>query len=146
MFQEYNKKFVQPKINVLKKDAMVDATMGPFYLSSLSDNRPYAFSKLKVFVTHDLKGNAITEYGDLDSQILPQQLEPATSVCSTAMNLRIPSRTNSVLYDDSRSLTGSHWQNSTFQNVNPRHTTIVGSTPTSNFSQTNRNILDIHLR
>lgn len=133
MFQEYNKKFVQPKINVLKKDAMVDATMGPFYLSSLSDNRPYAFSKLKVFVTHDLKGNAITEYGDLDSQILPQQLEPATSVCSTAMNLRIPSRTNSVLYDDSRSLTGSHWQNSTFQNVNPRHTTIVGSTPTSNF-------------
>ncbi|RCK62427.1 Nuclear rim protein 1 [Candida viswanathii] len=68
MFQEYNKKFVQPKTNILKKDRMVDATMGPFYLSSLNDNRPYAFSKLKVFVTHDMKGNAITEYGELDSR------------------------------------------------------------------------------
>lgn len=133
MFQEYNKKFVQPKINVLKKDAMVDATMGPYYLSILSDNRPYAFSKLKVFVTHDVKGNVITEYGDLDSQILPQQLEPATSSCSTALNLRIPSRANSILYDDSRSIAGSNWQNSTFQYGNPRHTTIPGSTPTSSF-------------
>ncbi|RCK59606.1 Nuclear rim protein 1 [Candida viswanathii] len=133
MFQEYNKKFVQPKTNILKKDAMVDATMGPFYLSSLNDNRPYAFSKLKVFVTHDMKGNAITEYGELDSQILPQQLEPSTSACTSVLNLRIPSRTNSVLYDDNRSFTGSNWQNSTFQNVNPRLTTVSGATPSSSF-------------
>lgn len=97
-------------------------------------------------MTHDLKGNAITEYGDLDSQILPQQLEPATSVCSTAMNLRIPSRTNSVLYDDSRSLTGSHWQ--TLHSKMLIHDTppLLVQLQLPTFSQTNRNILDIHLR
>lgn len=100
MFQEYNKKFVNPKINQLKKDAMIDATLGPHYLISLNDQKPYSFSKLKVFIIHDIKGKPITEYGDIDSQILPQQLElePLTSSCSTAINLRLTSRANSVAH------------------------------------------------
>lgn len=142
MFQEYNKKFVNPKVNQLKKDAMIDATMGPHYLISLNDEKPYAFSKLKVFITHDIKGKPITEYGDIDSQILPQQLElePATSSCSTAINLRLTSRANSVLhyndnddgyqddYDDPRYYdrafnTSSNWnQNRRYhQQQNPRY-------------------------
>ena len=36
MFQEYNKNLLI-KINQLKKDAMIDATLGPHYLIGLND-------------------------------------------------------------------------------------------------------------
>ncbi|EMG48320.1 NUR1 Nuclear rim protein 1 [Candida maltosa Xu316] len=139
MFQEYNKKFVQPKINVLKKDAMIDATMGPYYSSSLNDNRPYAFSKSKIFTTHDIKGNKVTEYGEIDSQVLPQQLEPATSVCSSVMNSQIPSRRNSVFYEDTRSRQNNFTRNTpstTFIPTAPRYsaTSTQSPTMTSNLS------------
>ncbi|KAK6455017.1 uncharacterized protein RJT20DRAFT_54201 [Scheffersomyces xylosifermentans] len=62
MFQEYNDKFVKPKTNILKKDALIDATHGPYLSSVLVDERPYVFNKSRLFVTHDLKGNQVNEY------------------------------------------------------------------------------------
>ncbi|ODV78147.1 uncharacterized protein CANTADRAFT_54042, partial [Suhomyces tanzawaensis NRRL Y-17324] len=62
MFNEYNNKFVKPKTSILKKDVLIDATLGPFDSSILTDIRPYAFNKLKLWVTHDLKGNQVVDY------------------------------------------------------------------------------------
>ncbi|KAG7665977.1 NUR1 [[Candida] subhashii] len=64
MFQEYNNKFVKPKTTILKKDAVIDATMGPFHSDVLVDKEGYTFTKSKVFTTHDIKGKQITEYGE----------------------------------------------------------------------------------
>lgn len=61
-FKEFNNKFVKPKTNILKKDAMVDATLGPLYSSVLVNHQPYTFTKLKVFTTHDSKGKEVKEF------------------------------------------------------------------------------------
>ncbi|KAI3405572.2 NUR1 [Candida oxycetoniae] len=62
MFAEFNNKYVKPKTTTLKKDAMVDATMGPYKSSVLVNNAPYSFIKSKVFTTHDARGKPVTEY------------------------------------------------------------------------------------
>lgn len=62
MFQEYNKKFVHPKTSVLRKDAVIDATLGPRILADYTvQTEPVAHlytAKLKVFITHDIHGKA----------------------------------------------------------------------------------------
>lgn len=62
MFQEYNKKFVLPKTSVLRKDAIIDATLGPRILAHYTvQTEPVAHlhtAKLKVFMTHDINGKA----------------------------------------------------------------------------------------
>lgn len=63
MFTEYNNKFVKPKTTILKKDVVIDSTMGPYDSLVLTDMAPYAFNKTKLFVTHDIKGDAVHEYG-----------------------------------------------------------------------------------
>lgn len=63
MFTEYNNKFVKPKTTILKKDVLIDSTQGPYDSVVLTDMAPYAFNKTKLFVTHDLKGDAVHEYG-----------------------------------------------------------------------------------
>lgn len=70
-FSEFNNKFVKPKTNILKKDAMVDATLGPLYSSVLVNHEPYTFTKLKVFTTHDSKGKEVKEFieGENDEAI-----------------------------------------------------------------------------
>ena len=73
-FSEFNNKFVKPKTNILKKDAMVDATLGPLYSSVLVNHQPYTFTKLKVFTTHDSKGKEVKEFVEGDEK----QAKPIT--------------------------------------------------------------------
>lgn len=62
MFEEYNSKFVKPKMSVLKKDVNIDATFGPDAPSVLTvktDQKGHLVTaKLKVFITHDIEGKA----------------------------------------------------------------------------------------
>lgn len=62
VLNEYNNKFVKPKTSKLSKDVVIDATAGPYNSFVLTDIKPYSFTKLKVFVTHDSSGNEVTEY------------------------------------------------------------------------------------
>ncbi|EGW35521.1 uncharacterized protein SPAPADRAFT_58753 [Spathaspora passalidarum NRRL Y-27907] len=66
MFKEYNNKFVNPKLNILKKDVAIDATKGPYDTTVLTDKQPYLLSKTKKFVTHDARGKEVVEYGNVD--------------------------------------------------------------------------------
>lgn len=59
LFNEYNKKFVHPKILVNKKDVMVDSTKGPVSSLVFMNVTPYMFTQLRNFVTHDLNGNRV---------------------------------------------------------------------------------------
>ncbi|KAI5955273.1 NUR1 [Candida jiufengensis] len=92
-FSEFNNKFVLPKTNILKKDAVVDATMGPLYSSVLVNDKPYTFTRSKAFTTHDSKGKPTTEYidstiaeepenGETDNLYFPRSQQPS----------RVPSR------------------------------------------------------
>lgn len=60
---EYDLKFVRPKLNISKKDVVVDATEGPYMSTVLMDDEPYTFQKSKVFTTHDIKGKPVVQYG-----------------------------------------------------------------------------------
>ncbi|RLV92253.1 Meiotically up-regulated protein [Spathaspora sp. JA1] len=64
MFKEYNTKFVNPKLNILKKDVVIDATNGRYNTMILTDKQPYLLSKTKRFVTHDSRGKEVVEYGE----------------------------------------------------------------------------------
>lgn len=70
MFSEFNNKFVKPKTSILKKDVSIDSTKGPIGSTVLTNVKPYSFSKLKVFVTHDANGAQVQHYlnDDLDQQ------------------------------------------------------------------------------
>lgn len=60
MFAEYNDKFVKPKMLVLKKDVVIDATYGPTvptkYIVNQNTRAHIPTTKLKVFITHDING------------------------------------------------------------------------------------------
>ncbi|KAK6465649.1 hypothetical protein DFJ63DRAFT_27718 [Scheffersomyces coipomensis] len=57
MFKEYNVKFINPNLNKVKKDVVIDATRGPFYGDEVLTK--YTDTKSKVFITHDVKGKEI---------------------------------------------------------------------------------------
>lgn len=86
MFQEYNDKFVTPKINILKKDVVIDATYGPTvpteFVVSQDQKAHLLTEKLKVFITHDINGKAFNNISikKINSRTsTPRQLSRATS-------------------------------------------------------------------
>lgn len=98
MFQEYNDKFVTPKINILKKDVVVDATYGPTvpteYIVSQDQKAHLLTEKLKVFITHDINGkpfNNISIKKINSSTSTPRQLSRATSPARENDSLRYSS-------------------------------------------------------
>ncbi|KAI5965596.1 NUR1 [Candida pseudojiufengensis] len=104
-FSEFNNKVVKPKTNILKKDAAIDAAMGPLYSSVLVNDKPYTFTKSKVFTTHDNKGKPTTEYIDstimenpeedeVENLYFPKSQQP--SRISSRMPSRAPSRAGSI--------------------------------------------------
>ncbi|KAI5965991.1 NUR1 [Candida theae] len=99
-FKEFNDKFVKPKTNVLKKDAMVDATLGPLYSSVLVNHEPYTFTKSKVFTTHDPKGKEVKEFIDSgsDETVHPNDFD-RSEYRSQSRNLSRFSSRRSSIYD-----------------------------------------------
>ncbi|KAI5966110.1 NUR1 [Candida margitis] len=97
-FNEFNNKFVKPKTNILKKDAMVDATLGPLYSSVLVNNQPYTFTKSKVFTTHDARGKEVKEFieGDHEVPYYQDDMYGHRSRLSSRPSSRLSSRQSSI--------------------------------------------------
>lgn len=68
LLKEYTNKVVNPYTSKLKKDVQIDSTIGPYYSEVLVHPTGYVFNKLKVFKTHDLKGNEIKETVEEDDK------------------------------------------------------------------------------
>ncbi|CAI5759483.1 unnamed protein product [Candida verbasci] len=100
MFKEYNFKFVKQKTNIPKKDTMIDATQGPYYSTVLMDNKSYTFTKSKIFTTHNLKGEKVTEYGEIKSQTLPKDIYYDSSIPNSVLSSRRSSRRSSIYQDN----------------------------------------------
>lgn len=90
MFQEYQDKFVTPRTTTLKKDVAIDATGGPYYSTILTDVVPFLTNKLRVFTTHDIEGNELKNYDELQ----PRNPPPPTTTTRQQYSLQFP-RTSS---------------------------------------------------
>lgn len=78
-FNEYNKKFVIPKTTVLKKNAIVDATFGPFADPERvvhDDLRPHIQNEY-AFITHDINGRRIKSVRGDNLNRVPSRLPSA---------------------------------------------------------------------
>lgn len=98
-FNEYNKKYVIPKTNVLRKNAIVDATLGPFAAvgDSVHDDQQGHLQNELAFITHDITGKRIKSVrGDRLLQPPSRVPSPAKSVYSN-----IPSSLRSTRIDHS---------------------------------------------
>lgn len=62
LMKEYTNKFVKPYTSKLKKDVQINSTLGPYKSTVLMNPKGYVFNKLKVFTTHDLKGNQVQQF------------------------------------------------------------------------------------
>ncbi|CAK7903525.1 hypothetical protein CAAN3_06S07140 [[Candida] anglica] len=65
MFAEYTKKYVKPMSSVLKREVMIDATLGPQAPTEITvqtESRAHLLTgKSKVFITHDIQGKSYNE-------------------------------------------------------------------------------------
>ncbi|KAK6203614.1 uncharacterized protein RJT21DRAFT_28690 [Scheffersomyces amazonensis] len=128
MFKEYNTKFVNPKVNKVKKDVVIDACRGPYYGDDVLTK--YADTKSRIFITHDINGNEIDNKSDTSIEELPTSHygDPQYSRVSS----RVSSRRHS-LYEDADSNDTVRWYNNSSTPYQPGHSRVI-QTPTYNRS------------
>ncbi|GEQ67024.1 hypothetical protein JCM33374_g687 [Metschnikowia sp. JCM 33374] len=148
-FSEYNKKYVIPKTSVLRKNASIDATHGPYAPASKTvhdDPIGYLQNEL-AFVTHDINGTRLKSVrADYLDDVPSRPVSPSKHLSQNSSFLP-PASSHGSRYDTSMRSLGE--RPSYYDDTTDRHSQMMSSTPFAPRNAGNESFLqrpDVHSR
>ena len=128
-FNEYNKKYVIPKTSVLRKNASVDATHGPYAPAgkTVHDDPVGHLQNDLAFITHNIHGTRLKSVrADYEAAQLSRPVSPAKHLAQSG-NFLPPSSSHGARYDSS--MRSIHERPSFYNDSTDRRSMMTLSTP-----------------